>query len=115
MVAVLKKPMSRGMRILAALLITAATVISLSAATQGSALAASCAPGWTGSEVQNGTTLDFPVAVSCYNYGISHVCHDMGSSNSVHAIECEDLYISWNNSTYSIWSVGDYYCQAAVG
>jgi hypothetical protein len=114
-VRVFKKPMSRGIRLFAALLIAMATIVSISAASQGRALAASCAPGWTGSEVQNGTTLDFPVAVSCSNYPISHVCDDMGSSGGVHAIECEDIYISWNNSSYNIYSVGDYYCQSAVG
>jgi hypothetical protein len=97
------------MRLLIAALFTLGTMISISVATQGSALAAACDP--TGGVFPNG---------NCSNYVVSHKCEQISpSSNADQADICTDIYASWTQASATgegsvdIWGEGEYYCQGS--
>lgn len=122
---VLKKPRSRGVRFLFALLLTLATVISVSVATQDPALAdTGCSP--TPVQQTHGAESDWTYTYqtldTCTGLHLekSHTCMVMGTaSNGVQAIQCADVYLDLapDSATpmFEVYGVGSYYCQGSSG
>jgi hypothetical protein len=106
---IIRKPVSKGVRLLAAALFVLGVMVSVSAATQSAALAAGCSPSGN----------NYPTA-NCYNYSVSHVCEEISPSGDAdQANICTDIYTSWtqasatSSGSFDIWGVGEYYCQGA--
>jgi hypothetical protein len=83
---------------------------SMSAATQGSALAAGCALQ-PNNIAPNG---------NCFTQNLAHVCERISpASNADQAIICTDIYASWtaasvtSSGRFDVWGTGEYYCQGA--
>jgi hypothetical protein len=114
----MKRPSRRAARLLLALVLVAGAMLAFSAAPQQHALALSCSPGITRTGTVGGqpvTTLVYTFGATCYNVQVDHRCTDIGNHDSVHAIECADIWMSFSTANINLWGEGEYYCQGPFG
>lgn len=109
----------RAARLLLALLLASGVVAAASAAAPQRALAASCSVKTGGTMLIDGQyvtqVIASPLAGTCANQVIAHNCINMGGNGGVAALECVDIYMTWNSSAIEAWSEGEYYCQSSAG
>jgi hypothetical protein len=114
-----KKSAGRAARLALALLFACGMVVAASAATPQRALAASCAVRTGGTLLIDGQyvtqVVASPLAGTCASQVIAHDCVNMGGNGGIAAIECADIYMTWNSSAIEAWGEGEYYCQGASG
>jgi hypothetical protein len=107
----------RAARILLTLLFASGMLVAASAAAPQRALAASCSVNTGGTLLIDGQyvtqVIASPFAGTCANQVIAHDCINMGGNGGVSAIECVDIYMTWNSSAIEAWSEGEYYCQGS--
>jgi hypothetical protein len=56
-----------------------------------------------------------PLAGTCASKVIAHDCINMGGNGGTSALECADIYMTWNSSAIEAWGEGEYYCQGSAG
>jgi hypothetical protein len=99
-------PARKFLRLVLALFVVLAGVVSVSLVTQSTASAASCV-----SQSSDGV---WNIAKGCFSTEIpgAHVCADITPGENT-AIECTDLVVTDANGTAQMWGEGEFYCQGA--
>jgi hypothetical protein len=114
-----REPSRTAVRLLLALLLISGMVVAVTAAAPQRSLAASCTVKTGGTLLIDGQyvtqVIASPFAGTCANQVIAHDCINMGGNGGVSAIECVDIYMTWNSSAIEAWSEGEYYCQGTSG
>jgi hypothetical protein len=121
----LKKPASSAARLLLAMLVIMVSIVSVSVATQRSALAASpCALATTpphqalGTETTAEPTYYVTRTQVCATTPVpdAHACMTLPPGGSLVGIQCTNLDFSIASSgEIDVWAVGTYYCQGSGG
>jgi hypothetical protein len=114
-----KGTLRRAARLLLILLFASGMIVAASTAAPQRALAAACTVQTYGTLLIDGQyvtqVIASPLAGTCASRVIAHDCITMGGNGGVSAIECVDIYMTWNSSAIEVWGEGEYYCQSSAG